>query len=131
MEKDLYVEALRLHPDMSHDGEYVFPFGRELKQMWDDGGIVIGQFNFFVPFTDAEFEQFFSLCDRFDKAVEEYHRAQALRPSSQVLTWEERGRDSLALEKIQDKAFLGVNDVREAVRDFRNAVLERFKASKK
>ena len=113
MLSDLYVSSLR----------------GELDQMSADAGIVIA-FSVFVPFEDTEIQEFFTLCSRFDAAAREFSRAQALRPCPQVLTWEERGRDSRALELIQDKASLSMDRVRHAVREFRKSVFERFKASR-
>lgn len=105
---------------------YVFQLRKELDQMSNDSGIVLS-FSVFVPFEGEEIEEFFFLCDRFDAAVRKYNWAMALRPCPQLLSWEDRGRDSRALAVIQDTARLRVDRVAHAVRAFRNRVRARFR----
>jgi hypothetical protein len=97
----------------------------ELDRMSADGGVRL-VFSVFVPFEGEEFEEFFSLCDRFETAARELNRAEALRPCPQILSWEERGRDSRALELIQDTARLKLDHVAHAIRAFRARVRDRY-----
>lgn len=100
-----------------------------LDAMNRDGGIIVG-FNVFIPFEDKEIETFLSLCDRREVVEAAVWRADRLRPCPQLLSWSDRGRDSRALENIQNAAYEAERVLKDDILDFRKKVLDRFQASR-
>lgn len=100
-----------------------------LDRMSANGGILC-TWNFFIPFEDGEFQQFFDLCDRAEVVKREMRRCERLKPCPQVLSWADRAADTRHLERIQEAGWNLVKSLCSDIEAFQKKVLDRFKASR-